>query len=579
MRPNQRAAFKIIAREGRSLTLEAPVGSGKTAIEYAFLKAHERAGVGPLFWIAPTKNLVEQFLTLHQDPSLWPAMGRNEHRCLYYPDKNLRADQIPCLLLKDCAHRVNQQTGETHTAGAVPCPYLLQKYAAKQSGGIVVCTMAFFLFTQFYSKEWEPAAAIAVDESHNFASAIRTVLSFEMSDWHIGRAVRLLREFATDQGEILAEFLQQMIDIIRSKSPRTLLVPTDIQTLMDILMRLSPSVIEERISAAIALGQINPDREREVLNHVQTLIRDLRRYLAAFGYSLETESRHALNYMYAEWVPDTSEHTRVLHKLVVKIHYVNPIVRRLLPPNYLACSATIRVPDAYRYETGIDGPVYSLPSDFPPENTRVFQPTDTPDLTFRTRGRREPRRVMRRIVRLCRQLNSEGHRFLMITVSEAERRDFARMCGEEKVEILTYGNGLTAREVTKLFREGQGRGLLGTEANLSEGIDLPDNTVPFIFYLRPGYPSPGDPLSEFERRRFGRQLWQVWRWRAIVRALQTRGRNIRSATDRGVTIFVSQQFRHFIPGALPEELRPSFRGNLTLEECLGEARQLIASSD
>lgn len=581
MRPQQREAFEIIARERRSVAFEKPVGIGGTAIGYTFLRAHLRAGVGPLFYIAPTRTLVDQVIRLHPDPDLRVAFGRGEHDCLYYtpnPETNqrLRADEIPCMLLRDCAHRVDQQTGETHTPGAVRCPYLQQKYEAKQ-GGIVACTAAFYLFTQFYSREWERPVALVIDEADGIADAFRAVLSFEITDWNLGRAVRLLQEFVPDQAAILEEFLNRMVRIIRGRPSdrRTILEDAEIRELMDILIALRSEVIEAQISAAIVLRQIDPEREREVLNQIQILIRDLRRYLAAFSYSLEAESRHALNYMYAFWRSEPRERERIRNRLVVKVHYVSPIVRRLLAPNTLAYSGTIRDADAFRFETGIDVPVRVLRSDFPPENTRVFLPRDTADLTYRTRSRREPRRTLRQIVRFCREFSEQGQRSLVVLVSESERADFVRICRDEGVDVLSYGNGVGAREVARLYREGQGSVLAGTASNYAQGIDLPGGMTFVIIFLRPPYAPPDDPQVEFERRRFGRMFWRVQRYRAIRITLQVRGRNIRSATDRGVSFFISQQFRGFIPGALPEGLRPSFRGGLTLEECLAEARELL----
>ncbi len=80
--------------------------------------------------------------SLHPDTQV--AYGRGEHPCLYYEEKmdlsaekviwlsqsrdNLKANEVPCSMLVDCPHRVDQETGQTHTVGAVSCPYLRQKY-------------------------------------------------------------------------------------------------------------------------------------------------------------------------------------------------------------------------------------------------------------------------------------------------------------------------------------------------------------------------------------------------------------------------------------------------------------------
>src|SRR5580658_7363343 len=66
MRGAQKLAFSAINADrehGQTVTvLEAPVGSGKTDIGYAYLKALEVEGAMNLFYIVPNKTLVEQVL-------------------------------------------------------------------------------------------------------------------------------------------------------------------------------------------------------------------------------------------------------------------------------------------------------------------------------------------------------------------------------------------------------------------------------------------------------------------------------------------------------------------------------------
>src|SRR5262249_10337973 len=142
-------------------------------------------------------------------------------------------------------------------------------------------------------------------------------------------------------------------------------------------------------------------------------------------------------------------------------------------------------------------------------------------------------------------------------------------------DLITYGDGVAPREVAARFKDGEGAVLLGTVTNYGEGLDLPDGMAPVTFFLRPSYPSPRDPLAQFEERRYGGKRWQVWSWRVMIEALQVRGRNIRSADDRGVTIFISQQFRRFLYASLPSWLRSSYRSELTLDDCRQEAIELL----
>ncbi|MSU75905.1 DEAD/DEAH box helicase, partial [Patescibacteria group bacterium] len=117
---NQRAAFELIADTQKSVLLEMPTGSGKTAVGHTYLKTLANAGVeGPLFYLVPTKALVDQVKEMF--PDVTAVYGRNEYDCLYYePEETFKADEIPCLSLLDCAHRVDQETGQTLEPGATP---------------------------------------------------------------------------------------------------------------------------------------------------------------------------------------------------------------------------------------------------------------------------------------------------------------------------------------------------------------------------------------------------------------------------------------------------------------------------
>ena len=54
-----------------------------------------------------------------------------------------------------------------------------------------------------------------------------------------------------------------------------------------------------------------------------------------------------------------------------------------------------------------------------------------------------------------------------------------------------------------------------------------------------------------------------------------RGRDIRGSEDLGVTFFYSAQFRRFVYAALPEWLEPSYRSDMTLGECIKDAKKLL----
>jgi Rad3-related DNA helicase len=145
------------------------------------------------------------------------------------------------------------------------------------------------------------------------------------------------------------------------------------------------------------------------------------------------------------------------------------------------------------------------------------------------------------------------------------------------LELITYGNGVPAKDAFARFREGEGTTLAGCTVHYTAGIDLPAGAAPFIFFLRPGYPNPGSPEQQFWIRRFGNvRTRKLKTYEVMLQVVQTAGRNIRSDSDRGLIILVDSRFRKFAFAALPQWLQPAYRGDLDWDECVQAGRQLLA---
>jgi Rad3-related DNA helicase len=316
----------------------------------------------------------------------------------------------------------------------------------------------------------------------------------------------------------------------------------------------------------------------ETLKHMETVLRDLQRYVTSLGYAIPTEQRAALNYLYAyykkEDPEDSDRKQKVRYRLVVKAYKVTGMVKKMLGPRSLAMSATIGN-NVFAMETGIDSPVVRLKSDFAASHTRICMPTDTADLAKNNRGKGQPGKTMWRIAEACGAFAEHGHRSLVLVVSNEERMMFHKIAAEYGLDVRTYGNGIAAKDMAVRFRDGEGIVLVGTFAQYGEGYDLPGGIAPITHILRPGWPNPTSPETQFEEERFRNGRWALWTWRVMIEALQGRGRNVRSKTDRGVTIFYSQQFRNFLFASLPEWLYPSYRGEWRLEKCIEDSIALL----
>lgn len=568
MRPNQRTALEILSQtQEDSILMELPTGSGKTALGYTFLSAHKTEE--PTYYVTPNKALVNQVKTQH--PNVTTIYGRSEYPCLYYQEeeKDLSADQAPCSMI-DCPYRVDQETGQTQEKDVEPCPYLLNKYQARKSK-IIVCTTAFFLLTQLMSQDWPQTHHVVIDEVHQLASTARNIFHYQISDQYLRRAIEILNKVNLVQAQNLQDFLNAMIHIGKLKPAihPVILESHEIGLLIRTLNIIDAKSIEKSVRSAIKDGAINPVDDEKTLKAIETVIYNVKRYLHSFQYSLDTGIQHPLNYVYAFYQKDTQEKTH--YYLTIAAYYVKPMLKHLLSRmNVLAYSATIG-PNAevLGFETGIDYPYYTFLSDFPPENTRIYLPTDTANLAMNAQKHGDVGRTLRQIAEACQKLARKGLRSLIVVISNKEREKFVEICRDYNLEVITYGNGVSAKEAVRIFRDDkQGDVLVGTSAQFSQGLDLPKQSAPVIFFLRPGYPHPDDPATQFEAKRFPLEKWKIWNWRVTMEALEVRGRNIRSAEDMGVCIFISQQFRRFLPATLPEWLQASLVQNQTFDQAV-----------
>lgn len=588
------------------LILELPTGSGKTALGYAFLAARGATTTRtngdvprPRFYVTPTKQQVDQ--TAKTFPGDARVMyGRNSHPCVLYHLRGIpkQADEIPCRTICNagaCPHEVDQTTGETHEPGVQPCTYYEQKYLAKRGDGIVVATTAFYLVSLVYSGDWQRPDAVVLDEVHNLAETARRLFSYEMTDHGLAHAIDVLRAIGdTTNAAVLQRLLNAVIRICRTRpSPEPhLLEPKDIRALLRIIADADIAALDRAVRGAIAGGALSITEDVEVMMTLERLLRDLPRYTHRLEHALRDEERNTgpLNFVYgfhfdeAQASTEERERRTVWHRLVIRFYYVAGLVRKAMGDRVLAMSATIGDPTMIGYETGLQFPFHaSTVASFPVERSRIYLPLDAPDLSYKAmpkaakQKRRALGQILGRVAASCKRFRDAGHRSLVVVMSDAEREAFRERAATAGLTVVTYDtNGRTAKAAAEAFIAGEDDILCGTAAQFGEGIDLPHNIAPVIYFLRPGYPSPDNPQSRFEQQRFTKsRCWALWNWRVMIEALQVRGRNQRTVQDIGLCFYVSTQFRTIVPSALPEWLRPAQRGGLTWEQCEEDGLHLL----
>lgn len=565
-----------IAKYGSCL-IESGTGTGKTAVELAAAQAISLHG--RVFLVFPNKTILEQ--VVKEYPGYTVAFGRNEHPCLYYTEQELTADQVPCSILRKCPHRVDQKTGETFEPGAVPCPYLQQKYEAKQQP-IVLCTLMFYLYSAVFAGEFEDVEGLIIDEVHRVADIIRQALSFEISDYYVSVMIDVLnRAGATEAAGVFEHFLSVMKQIVskKAKNTKVLLSTDEIKNLIDALGHSNEGIILNAVQDGLRSGALHAIRDVKLLKHTETIARGLRRYIRALGYSLPTDDRGPLNYCCAYFEPVLlDDNSKRHHVITVRGHYAPPMIKRIMRNTTIGFSATIGDAKGFEYETGIRLPIISIPSPFQAHRSRLYIPTDTPDLAVNARGSKDLGKSISKIIETAIRFRDAGHRSLFVVGSNLEKDKAIAAAERLGINAITYGNGISAKQAAHDFREGQGDMLIGTAANYAEGVDLPGGIAPITFFLRPLYPPKDDPMTQFEEQRYGRARWAVWNNRAMKQVQQVRGRNIRGHRDKGVTFLWSQQFRRIALASMPKHLTSSYKSNLTLDQCIDDTLKLLSET-
>jgi len=377
MRPKQEEGLRYVGVKG-SCTLEIPTGEGKTAMEVAIARAAKKH-FKTCFVVTPTKTVLEQIRQRFPD-DFTVAMGRNDFPCFFYEraksdltrdsKTKFKADEIPCSMLRSCPHRVDQETRETHEEGAIPCPYLKQKFEAMNSRKPVLATLAFYLFSRLFSKGFPEPDVLVIDEAHRLPETVRSALSYDITDWHLEKATAILDQVGEEKAAALLDhFRKRMIAIVKRKpaSRGTLLDAKEIVELVSILETIDSREVERSVAKAIREGTVDAESNNEVLKKVEGTVKNLGRYIRSFELSLPLANRGALAYTYAYHVEEKGEHDRVAHKLVVCSHYIAPLVKKLLlGETTVSLSATIGDSVIFAQESGIDFPFLSLPPSFPP---------------------------------------------------------------------------------------------------------------------------------------------------------------------------------------------------------------------
>ena len=476
-----RAAFK---RGKRFVVLEAPTGSGKSAIAVTLAREATSAYV-----LTAQKLLQDQYL--RDFPDLALMKGRSNYPCLVAPT---HAAAAPCI-----AGRKFPECDD--------CPYFNAKDTAMAASGTIL-NYAYYLAELNYSGGFGPRDLLILDEAHNAEAALMSFIQITLSDtamMRVGIPERL--PTAIDDLEYF-DFAEDVIPLLSGRS-----------------REIERQVKKDNLTGDLALAQ---------MQNKQYLDNQLKR-LELLKYSRDED--------FVEWVVERGrggDGQWISFKPVKVASFAEPLLFSFAD-RVLMLSATILDAPTYLRSLGIEpdeAEVIGVASDFPPENRPVFL-RPVARLTWHNLEKDLPK-LMKEIVDLF-----EAHPFDK-GVIHAHSYKIAGYIAKnlpkayQKRLVTHYSSDgrdaalekhTTSREPTVLLTP-----------SMTEGIDLADDLSRWQVICKIPYPYLGDP--QVKRRKEIDAAW--YDWRTCLTVVQAYGRSVRSADDFAVTYVLDADFPAFL---------------------------------
>ena len=162
-------AIKNAIKAGyKNIILEAPVGSGKSAIAVTVAKY-----LGESHILTPRKSLQDQYYDDFKAQGLVLMKGRDSYECTL--SEGFTCKEGPCL-----SNREIKREYCTSPSGASLCPYDVAMIQA-QDNDHVVHNFHSFIFQAFYAERFDQKKLLVIDEAHMVENTVRDFASKEFT--------------------------------------------------------------------------------------------------------------------------------------------------------------------------------------------------------------------------------------------------------------------------------------------------------------------------------------------------------------------------------------------------------------
>jgi len=493
------------------VVLEAPVGSGKSAIALTLARHYGQAHI-----LTPRKGLQDQYFDDFQD-YLALMMGRSSYPCviesthaqrtpIYKAIENGRTPAYPALA-DSCATApcVNSETVYKLCTSDKKCPYTYAMEIA-QSTAIVVHNLHSFLYQTNYGEKFQQRPILIVDEAHELEGMVRDFITREIIlrpriiSPELGTKIQLIKDEISAWGDFLLQedFLPQ--DSTRDERARA----------------ADPEYMSPR---DVYLGQ------------VASLCLSFEKR----GFSTEVSSRtipgQKIEYT-IRFVPHTlgAEPSGLIFNFGEKV---------------LLMSGTIYNLEQFCNTLGIpkeNAEFLRIGSSFPVENRPIYC---RPDLQVNT-SHAEWRSSLPTTAELCEKISKTFHdvKGLIHTPSYSAGVDLVTEIGlrfpELRRRLRTHVSSDFADRL-KAFYEEEGNPIFVSPV-CQQGVDFKEDRARFQIITRIPYPSIGNRFVKHQLE----NNYQWYNYQALIVWGQQIGRINRSEKDFGATFLLDSRFGSFI---------------------------------
>jgi ATP-dependent DNA helicase DinG len=476
-----RDAFK---KGKRFVVIEAPTGSGKSAIAVTFAREAKSSYV-----LTAQKILQEQYV--RDFPDLALMKGRSNYACLVAPT---HAAAAPCI------------TGRRFPQ-CDDCPYFAAKEVAINANTATM-NYAYYLAELNYSGGFQPRELLILDEAHNAESALMNFIGITLSDSRLA-SVGLAERVPTTIDDLeYFDFAETILPLFKAQSKK-----------LDDLLKKVNSTSE----AAIAQMQ-----NRQYLDN------QIKR-LEMLKISREDD--------FVEWVVERGRNTEG-QWLTFKPVKVSSFAQSLLfdfADKVLMLSATILDAPTYLRSLGIhpeQAEFISVASDFPPENRPIYV-RPVAKMTRHSIEQDLPK-MMREIVELLEShpndkgvIHAHSYKISSYIAKNLPKSYQHRL-------VTHYSSDGREAALDKHIQSIHPTVLL--TPSMTEGIDLADDLSRWQVICKIPYPYLGDP--QVARRKDIDAAW--YDWKTCLTVVQSYGRSIRSSDDYAVTYVLDADFSTFV---------------------------------